>query len=1179
MDRWATKDHYELETEEADRLVRPAPKVKPPRHDKRREETRPDRDPDIDDDPDVAKDPDLSMNYKNVGGSIARRVLARFLHRGDVGPGSDLVKVKHVPSGRIVQVKPETLKAKPGEYEEVEKEEPEKPPKTPLDWFYRMEPGKVEKPGEKPPEAPPKAEEKPPEPPKAEEKPPEPPKKEVPTKPSEPEKRPPGEKDEAFYQDAGRVLLDSAKVDLRLKGVLKDVANPESELGGMAGYAPQLPAAPFLKGVKVPEGIETLGDLQKAVLHGRRAPKKKPPAAPPPAAPPPTAPPAAPPPPAAAPHPEAAKVDDRLERVIDRLEQFTTNRDEVENLRKELETVRSEVEKLRATPEEAPPKAKPEKKPPESVPPEQLERAANLARWSADLTDDARKNSNVAFALYQLGNPASTVAKTLAGVKDFSDPRIDQALPSLREASLPPDMTFRDLQDIAKVAFKPIPPPKRDERGITREDRLIAKSAMNRAFQKHPALLARVDMLDLHPQDVNEVLGTYRRAMAAKIRPDELDKRIKAAQESGLYSTDPSNVLPPKSGRDAKGRVKAWGDLTPEEQSEVYARHRNQVIATTFALRDLVSKTFQDAGIAPRVAHTLALAKLSHKPGESEAARDHRGRQAGTAMLDNIIRSGKRVEPLSDDTVERTLKSAGKDPLAQKLAVANFQANDYQQARQQWLDPSSPDHIDERAHARNIAAKLRQATEYLRRTDNRYPPEHRSGNMAEKFRRRVMSRLMALNPEKASEIEPEVQKMDADDWDRQKETVEAETKKWKATQREYEKAAKKIQREFDAEMRAGKGGPGKAIKSVKQRLEEAGVREPIPPQPLPPKPVGYDLVRKTPRGQAQSGESLWRRLLKGLTASERVAGRFLYSSCAPGGSMGSPPMDRRASTDRTGVYWGVDPTSKEKVVNLPHTPWQQAHARDLGDKDYNAILAAAREWMKVPVLARVLDEKDSLGAVRDIQIRAALDLALRDLEGGKYAVGLHPTVYNNLLAQLGGKSEKDTLLTVRQANEAIEAAPKGWTKDPSGKWVKGPGAKERKELEKSDAPLGNVERWQLEKLKKKEGSDVPTASGSLYSQTTGEGRSMNAAAEIRKFAAEIAASHPALAFDLTNLAFRVAEEEQQGQGQEQDKKPDFLKDKDAAAAKYAALRSAVIRIAHENPAVRPALVPVLQTLK
>src|SRR5271170_6561172 len=119
MERWATKDHYERETEEADRLVRPAPKVKPPRRDRRREDMNPDRDPDVDDDPDVAKDPDLSMNYKTIGGSTLS-VLASFLmRRADAG----LIKVRHKDTGRVVQIKPETLKSSPDKYEEVADEE------------------------------------------------------------------------------------------------------------------------------------------------------------------------------------------------------------------------------------------------------------------------------------------------------------------------------------------------------------------------------------------------------------------------------------------------------------------------------------------------------------------------------------------------------------------------------------------------------------------------------------------------------------------------------------------------------------------------------------------------------------------------------------------------------------------------------------------------------------------------------------------------------------------------------------------------------------------------------------------------------------------------------------------------------------------------------------------------
>jgi hypothetical protein len=80
MDFFGTKTHGEKEDEEAERLVRPLPKKKPPRRDRRRDDMQADRDPDTDADKDLKGDPDLSLNYKNVGGSIGliARVVARF---------------------------------------------------------------------------------------------------------------------------------------------------------------------------------------------------------------------------------------------------------------------------------------------------------------------------------------------------------------------------------------------------------------------------------------------------------------------------------------------------------------------------------------------------------------------------------------------------------------------------------------------------------------------------------------------------------------------------------------------------------------------------------------------------------------------------------------------------------------------------------------------------------------------------------------------------------------------------------------------------------------------------------------------------------------------------------------------------------------------------------------------
>jgi hypothetical protein len=69
--KMATKTDAEREDEEAERLVRQSPKLKPPRKDRRRERME-DGDPDTDED-----DKDTSMNRKDIGAS--RRVTTRFL--------------------------------------------------------------------------------------------------------------------------------------------------------------------------------------------------------------------------------------------------------------------------------------------------------------------------------------------------------------------------------------------------------------------------------------------------------------------------------------------------------------------------------------------------------------------------------------------------------------------------------------------------------------------------------------------------------------------------------------------------------------------------------------------------------------------------------------------------------------------------------------------------------------------------------------------------------------------------------------------------------------------------------------------------------------------------------------------------------------------------------------------
>lgn len=230
-----------------------------------------------------------------------------------------------------------------------------------------------------------------------------------------------------------------------------------------------------------------------------------------------------------------------------------------------------------------------------------------------------------------------------------------------------------------------------------------------------------------------------------------------------------------------------------------------------------------------------------------------------------------------------------------------------------------------------------------------------------------------------------------------------------------------------------------------------------------------------------------------------VAARYAISSYP------SPSLMASVS-EKAAVYNGVAPYKETPG----YIPWTQPAQRDFSEGDYAVLLKAAKDWLKMPVLAVPM-----VDANRDIQLRAALDLAIFS---GPYNGAIQPNTYNMLLAKLAGVDVDETLLTQRKATD----------------------------------------------------NKVAT---------------MKASNEIRKLAAKYAAQDATLAYDLMDLASKVAEDEGQDedQGQQKQAQDDDQGQQDQgqkqAANKYAGLRSAVIKAAHENPESRAAFIPVLQAIK
>jgi hypothetical protein len=330
-----------------------------------------------------------------------------------------------------------------------------------------------------------------------------------------------------------------------------------------------------------------------------------------------------------------------------------------------------------------------------------------------------------------------------------------------------------------------------------------------------------------------------------------------------------------------------------------------------------------------------------------------------------------------------------------------------------------------------------------------------------------------------------------------------------------------------------------------ERDEEERRRDRMAPPGTPYRTPGGE--REAPQRRETPAEEQLR--LLGIPLGKLACTYSFYHTI---GSMGRPYTQRHA------LYHGVSPYSKEKGP-AAYAEWSQAHARDLGDADFKAILKSARTWLRAPVLAKNVE-----GVVRDTQLRAALDLAIRTCDGGRYAGAVAPTVYDDLLRQLAGISDKGTLLTVREANTPVSAS------SPYG--------------------AGEIET-------------TATTRNAAVSNFTNKGNTMKgsvASVELRSYATRIASTHPEIAYDLVELSARLAADEQQEGGQQQEQaqsgqqvqsqqqkqaqgeeqsEEQAQEGQQKQAAAYRALRASLIQAVAQNPKLRAPLLPVLQILK
>lgn len=1146
----ATKDTHEREEAEAERLIRPSPKDKPPRKDLRRQTTDADRDPDTSGDPDLKGDPDMSLNYKNVGGSMVDRVVHRY-----AGARSKLKQLKPVrrtmkyvtvldkQEKKTVSVPETTLKNNPSKYQVVQKGSPAAESEVPSqnEGQEATKPPSVQS-------APQEAESKPagqPSTPDLEPK----DKGKPPTEaPSEPPKSV-DPKQKASLVELGKAVGDDPEAKTHFQEFLKDLPSSETDestgqtlifdvktktrvplteaspatiqkikekyqsklLDGetskaLEGYASNediqevLQDLAFIGGKTKEEGeqegsvAKRIRELQKSgedlaslslVRHipelkdvklpeGLRSVKDL---------------------vdvvtrldkskPAKSDSDEKTKAQGRSEAVVERFKKEQLGSDEFKAFAEKLPTTEKDEEGNPLFWNKARNKAVPFEKLPPDV-------QANIVE---KYTEEQQLEQHKELAKTLLNNPKYLdVSQQLQGLSEDGGPSKDGPIQARIQKLLDEGYSLEDLpvaKNIPELSGIELPPSIRSVADLMPLAKLAAPPPPERpeyAEEEHEALVSELSQVLKGSafkgrSDTDEIFDNL-----SSLHPMDLNEVLqkyhtlqsgsapsdlkKFIKSLATYQTsNPGDILPPEKVK-VEGKEVALSSLPPEKQAEAFQEYKNEAIALNLASKPLLAKGYAEQGVPANLAQSLA----------SEAKPPHQ-------MFNDALRDGASEAPLDKKQIKKIFKNLPDEQKA--AATAYFQARDYQAVKEKYLDSHA---INERLSTPRIIQQVTKAVKELKDREALYP-EGLTVEATTGFRNRVLQRLEDLHAvgqvddDKFKAVQKWVFQQNADDFD---DSVD-----------NYYKAVKK------------------GYKGLKRPTQY---------------PTGYAGVRlENPRGPKEQSrvKDVWdafKTLIPGRKKSSvRVASRYL-SFCAE-----SEMMPVTTHKDRQAVYWGVEPYPKGHEGFAPYNEWEQSHACDLGEKDEKALLSAARDWLKEPIL-----DLATMGeGPADARYRAALDFALQTLEGGRYGMGLHPAKYNELLARLAGVSPDQTLVTIREASVSLYTPPSVRT-------------------------------------------------------------SMPASNEIRQYAAKIASVSPSVAFDLVALADKVAQQEadqQQAQQQKQAEQQDQAEqekgqqkqaqqqdqaEQEAGQQKqaYTALRSAVIRTATANPVARQALQPVLKLIQ
>lgn len=997
MFRQATKDRGEREDEAAEHLVRPAPKKKPPRRDLRRERVDDAAsDPDLKSDLGVEHDPDMSLNRKRTA---VQQVLA--LSKDDRVPAKDKDdKIVYVSERTLREKSDKYTKLSPEEAEEAEQEKVKPDPEKAQGKKTKAQPGKAEKPTKAQPVRP------------------EGPKNQGLAAPPESYS---GPLMSVFNTTTQRVEFHTWDALVNNPGKLIQSPGIEVPKGAKPGQPYQRPGTPTQPSV----GQATPEKPSKATPV--EAPEK------PSKAPKPTVPTRAQPAPPQAQQEAPEQPEPQAQPAA---------QPSAEKAQSEKPEETSKPEKGRP---EKPSAAKPEKVKKEPKPETDAGKAkeALAAKHSKALGVLAKSNPEVKRLLKDLGNPTSSANKVLKSKGDLSRLSVAEAFPELKDLAGDKDFTSaQDVVDAAKQMYgtgtskgskkKPL------NREVGIEERLEVE---RRAFDSLPTKMAsELIRQGVHPDDLAHIIEEYEKS--ERMDPADRRKYIAEARREGV-SFDKDSLRAPDNYNGTP-----WAELSEEERSDAMAEVRRETLTRSYIAREFAVESLNDAGVPADLSYEIANVHLGVvPPDQRDAITEH----ISEKTFEKSIGTKTTVDPQSRAKLIRMVKD---DPDTSSIITNYLQACDYNVAKKQFAKS-----LDERAPAHAIVKSVREAMDFLKEQSKDYPSSLTAHDMAKAYKLRVLDKLRSLDPEKYEEVQHSLSSKEAKEYrtllrdhDSRLKVWESGMQEWTKKRDDYQKHVQENEAAIKAWVEAGKPDD---FKLPHESLEPPG-KPPVQPE-LGIAPPGMTPEAKERWEKAHKDtEERTRKYFEDEESEVEAVGKRLQGEAKPvdaedpdesedndeadddddddpdgpdlEGTVWAPPKKpgkgKQSSVFtyavrkvmRTAVYHGVDP--------YPYPPekseWTQARRQELTDADHKVILAEARNWLKSGPLSQGFD-----GAPRDAQLRAALDLGIRQAGGGRYSEGIPPVDYESMFRQLANVGSEGTLLTVQSSYISPGTSPNG----------------------------------------------------------------------------------------------------------------------------------------------------------